>query len=285
MGASHSRPAPGPRQRASEEPLSAAGADPAPAPAAAGGGRPGPRLQLRGAAGLDSPPADDDLAAAAAPPGTEDELAPPAPGSAAGQPQPQLQAEPQPQLQPAAAEEYIPLLGSADSDGDGGQQQQGSADWDEDEYGGGQSSGGSSGEGEEYEPSEQQLAAAGWRGRLWGALRAASGASGGAFACSGQLEGSWPEVEVDGVGRLALPLSEEQARALAAVAQQAPYGLGTQTLVDPGVRRTLQVGLPWALLRLPLPLAAFGTVSAPCLWLQQAEQTPASEHCAGAALQ
>lgn len=43
------------------------------------------------------------------------------------------------------------------------------------------------------------------------------------------------------VGRLALPLSAEQAQALAAVATPAPCGKGTATLLDPTVRRSLQL--------------------------------------------
>lgn len=46
---------------------------------------------------------------------------------------------------------------------------------------------------------------------------------------------------LQGVGRLALPLSPAQAEALAAVATPAPYGKGTATLLDASVRSSLQL--------------------------------------------
>src|SRR5688500_15062487 len=48
-------------------------------------------------------------------------------------------------------------------------------------------------------------------------------------------------MEVDGVGLLGLPLPVVQVEALAAVAAPAPYGRGTETLVDPSVRRCGQI--------------------------------------------
>lgn len=44
-----------------------------------------------------------------------------------------------------------------------------------------------------------------------------------------------------GVGPLTLPLSPEAAAALAGVVQPAPYGRGSATLVDPAVRRCVQL--------------------------------------------
>ncbi len=44
-----------------------------------------------------------------------------------------------------------------------------------------------------------------------------------------------------GVGPLTLPLSSETSAALASVAQPAPYGYGSGTLVDPAVRRCVQL--------------------------------------------
>lgn len=48
-------------------------------------------------------------------------------------------------------------------------------------------------------------------------------------------------VQVDGVGRLRLPVSSRQARALCSLCEPARYGRGEQTLCDPAVRDTWQV--------------------------------------------
>ncbi|MGC1955899.1 MAG: 2OG-Fe(II) oxygenase, partial [Gammaproteobacteria bacterium] len=50
-----------------------------------------------------------------------------------------------------------------------------------------------------------------------------------------------PHLEVEGVGPVALPLLPVQVEQLIAVADQAPYGRGEETLVDPNVRRTWQI--------------------------------------------
>ena len=50
-----------------------------------------------------------------------------------------------------------------------------------------------------------------------------------------------PRIEVDGVGPISLPLLPAQAEQLIAVAEQAPYGRGAETLVDTAVRRTWQI--------------------------------------------
>lgn len=63
----------------------------------------------------------------------------------------------------------------------------------------------------------------------------------GDFHVSGRLEIFAPNISVDGVGTVALPLLPQQAAALAAVAEQAPYGRGPDTLVDTEVRRTWQI--------------------------------------------
>lgn len=63
----------------------------------------------------------------------------------------------------------------------------------------------------------------------------------GNFCTSGTLEIFPPQLEVEGVGRIALPLLPAQAEQLIAVAEQAPYGRGQDTLVDTGVRRTWQI--------------------------------------------
>ncbi len=64
----------------------------------------------------------------------------------------------------------------------------------------------------------------------------------GDFFVSGTTELLAPLLEVDGVGRIALPLLPMQAAQLIAVAERAPYGRGEHTLVDTDVRRTWQIG-------------------------------------------
>lgn len=66
----------------------------------------------------------------------------------------------------------------------------------------------------------------------------------GAFACDGSMQNVpayAPAVTVEGLGRLALPLCADQATALRAVAEPAPFWRGTETVVDEEVRRALQV--------------------------------------------
>ena len=50
-----------------------------------------------------------------------------------------------------------------------------------------------------------------------------------------------PRIEVEGARSLSFPITEGQARSLAAVAQPAPYGRGEQTLVDRSVRACRQI--------------------------------------------
>jgi hypothetical protein len=63
----------------------------------------------------------------------------------------------------------------------------------------------------------------------------------GGFYAEGTMDLHLPRLRVDGVGTVALPLLPMQADQLIAVAEQAPYGRGTETLVDTGVRRTWQI--------------------------------------------
>ncbi|VFM99224.1 MAG: Predicted 2-oxoglutarate- and Fe(II)-dependent dioxygenase YbiX [Candidatus Kentron sp. G] len=50
-----------------------------------------------------------------------------------------------------------------------------------------------------------------------------------------------PGLTVDDVGLISLPLGPDQASALIARCRQAPYGKGTETIVDTGVRRTWEL--------------------------------------------
>ncbi|WP_462330874.1 2OG-Fe(II) oxygenase [Thiohalocapsa halophila] len=63
----------------------------------------------------------------------------------------------------------------------------------------------------------------------------------GDFYAAGTMDLHLPRLRVDGVGTVALPLLPMQAQQLIAVAEQAPYGRGTDTLVDTEVRRTWQI--------------------------------------------
>ncbi|MCG6941648.1 MAG: 2OG-Fe(II) oxygenase [Thiohalocapsa sp.] len=63
----------------------------------------------------------------------------------------------------------------------------------------------------------------------------------GSFCASGTVDIHLPGLSVDGVGTLALPLLPAQAEQLIAVAEQAPYGRGPETILDTEVRRTWQI--------------------------------------------
>jgi predicted 2-oxoglutarate/Fe(II)-dependent dioxygenase YbiX len=61
------------------------------------------------------------------------------------------------------------------------------------------------------------------------------------FSVGGTQQTLAPGLSVQGVGPVALPLIPAQAQQLIAVAQQAPYGRGSETIVDTSVRRTWQI--------------------------------------------
>jgi hypothetical protein len=63
----------------------------------------------------------------------------------------------------------------------------------------------------------------------------------GDFSTAGTTELLTPALSVDGVGPIALPLLPVQAAQLVAVAEQAPYGRGPDTIVDTSVRNTWQI--------------------------------------------
>jgi hypothetical protein len=66
--------------------------------------------------------------------------------------------------------------------------------------------------------------------------------SAGSFATSGSFENFvLPGIAVDGVGEIRLPLSPVDARALIRASRRAPFGKGSQTLIDERVRRTWEV--------------------------------------------
>ena len=63
----------------------------------------------------------------------------------------------------------------------------------------------------------------------------------GTFYVAGTESTFAPGLAVQGVGPIALPLLPVQAEQLIAVAERAPYGRGSETLTDVGVRRTWQI--------------------------------------------
>jgi predicted 2-oxoglutarate/Fe(II)-dependent dioxygenase YbiX len=63
----------------------------------------------------------------------------------------------------------------------------------------------------------------------------------GAVCTSGDLPLVMPGLEVEGLGPVGLPLGKTQARKLAKLCHQAPYGKGTETVVDTAVRCTWEL--------------------------------------------
>ena len=63
----------------------------------------------------------------------------------------------------------------------------------------------------------------------------------GSFAASGPLADINPGLYVEGLGKIGLPLSERDAKALALVCNRAPFGKGSETFVDTAVRKTWEV--------------------------------------------
>ncbi len=64
----------------------------------------------------------------------------------------------------------------------------------------------------------------------------------GDYYAHGQLQGFPPRMTVSGVGRIAYPILDRQVADLLAVAEQAPYGRGPETLLDRSVRDCWQIG-------------------------------------------
>lgn len=63
----------------------------------------------------------------------------------------------------------------------------------------------------------------------------------GTFCTSGELPTVLPGLEVAAFGQVPVPLTKRDAAKLKKLAQQAPYGKGTQTLVDTNVRRVWEI--------------------------------------------
>ena len=63
----------------------------------------------------------------------------------------------------------------------------------------------------------------------------------GNYCVGGRLYTPMPRVVVDGAGELSFPIPDAQIRALITAAERAPYGKGTETLVDTAVRDCWQI--------------------------------------------
>lgn len=63
----------------------------------------------------------------------------------------------------------------------------------------------------------------------------------GDYYAAGTSECAIPNLQVDGVGRISLPLLPIQAEQLIAVASRSPFGRGEETLIDTKVRKTWQI--------------------------------------------
>ncbi len=64
----------------------------------------------------------------------------------------------------------------------------------------------------------------------------------GDFCVHGRLLAAMPRLRVKGAGALSFPVPETQIRALIGAAEPAPYGKGTETVVDRSVRNCWQIG-------------------------------------------
>jgi hypothetical protein len=65
--------------------------------------------------------------------------------------------------------------------------------------------------------------------------------SSGTFANAHKLGEIFPGLVVEDVGSIDLPLQEAQAKQMIAKARQAPYGKGSETIVDTSVRNTWEL--------------------------------------------
>lgn len=66
--------------------------------------------------------------------------------------------------------------------------------------------------------------------------------SSGSFAAHSNIDSfDNPGISVDSIGIIRLPLSEDDAHALVQAAHPAPFGKGTETVVDKSVRKTWEI--------------------------------------------
>ena len=63
----------------------------------------------------------------------------------------------------------------------------------------------------------------------------------GDFFVHGSIESPLPQLDIDGIGTVSFPVPPQQAKALVALCESAPYGRGQETLVDTRVRKVWQL--------------------------------------------
>jgi hypothetical protein len=64
----------------------------------------------------------------------------------------------------------------------------------------------------------------------------------GSFAACGKIGNLIdPHVEIDGLGRIGRPLTEESAQSLIKKCHQSPFGKGAKTVIDTSVRKTWEL--------------------------------------------
>lgn len=63
----------------------------------------------------------------------------------------------------------------------------------------------------------------------------------GSFASQARFDEVNPGLEVEGLGRFGMPLSEPEIRRLMLSSHQAPFGKGEETIVDTSVRKTWEI--------------------------------------------
>ena len=64
----------------------------------------------------------------------------------------------------------------------------------------------------------------------------------GSFASFGQIDIlADPHIDIDGLGRIELPLTGESAQSLISACHQSPFGKGAKTVIDTSVRRTWEL--------------------------------------------
>jgi len=63
----------------------------------------------------------------------------------------------------------------------------------------------------------------------------------GTFVVDGQLTSVPPGLKVKNLGLVPIPILKQQAKALIKVSEQAPYGLGEETVLDTNIRKTWQI--------------------------------------------
>src|SRR5205085_10840266 len=77
------------------------------------------------------------------------------------------------------------------------------------------------------------------RDRILNCLKDVKGT--GKFVSAHNVPFVFPGLEVEGIGELAYPINELQAKALISVAHKAPFGKGSQTILDNAVRSAWEI--------------------------------------------